>query len=208
MIQLNWGKIEVMQTQAFPNFHNSKSSELSLYYGFYNSPIGKITLIAHDAALVGLYFNGQKLAPTFQNRISVFQENPILVQTKSWLDSYFSHKKPNPCNIPLDPNGTNFQLATWRILYKIPYGEVTTYGAIAQQVAQTLGRPKMSAQAVGGAIGHNPISIIVPCHRVISATGNLTGYAGGLSKKKFLLDLENADLKEKAGRLHAPPHIA
>lgn len=147
--------------------------------------------------MLGLWLNDQKhFAETLHNQPVVHAENPILAQTRLWLDSYFRQKNPNPHAIPLQPIGTAFQLIVWQILAQIPYGQVTTYGEIARQVAKRLGKPKMSAQAVGGAVGCNPISIIVPCHRVVGAAGKLTGYAGGLDKKRFLLCLEGVDLKQ------------
>ena len=137
--------------------------------------------------LIGLWFDGQKY---FLSSIkSDLEENhnlKIFIDTKNWLDRYFAGEIPSIKEIPLAPQGSNFRQAVWKILCKIPYGEVTTYG----QISQKLGKGKMSAQAVGGAVGHNPISIIIPCHRVIGSNGNLTGYAGGLDKKIKLLELE------------------
>ena len=136
--------------------------------------------------LIGLWFDGQKY---FLSSIkSDLEENhnlKIFIDTKNWLDRYFAGEIPSIKEIPLAPQGSNFRQAVWKILCKIPYGEVTTYG----QISQKLGKGKMSAQAVGGAVGHNPISIIIPCHRVIGSNGNLTGYAGGLDKKIKLLEL-------------------
>lgn len=164
-----------------------------LYQSTYDSPVGGITLVAHDTALVGLWLDGQKhFARALEDQPLIPQDNPVLTQAKSWLDAYFRRENPDPHDIPLDPRGTPFRLAVWQILATIPYGQVTTYGAISRQVAEKLGKTQMSAQAVGGAVGRNPISIIIPCHRVVGATGNLTGYAGGLDKKQFLLQLEDA----------------
>lgn len=179
-----------METQ-----NSTASRQTKLYHASYNSPLGEITIVADEYALVGLWIEGQNhFAKAIQNQTSVPQTTPILAQTKSWLSSYFQGHNPNPHDIPLHLDGTAFQLTVWRILREIPYGQVTTYGSIARQVAQKLNQPTMSAQAVGGAVGRNPISIIVPCHRVVGATGNLTGYAGGLDKKKYLLQLEGIDL--------------
>lgn len=111
---------------------------------------------------------------------------------KQWLNQYFSGEKPLSEELSLKPKGSEFRKLVWEILCKIPYGEVTTYGEIAKEVAQILQKDKMSAQAVGGAVGHNPISIIIPCHRVIGASGDLTGYAGGVELKKKLLDFEKS----------------
>jgi len=179
------------------------------YQTFYNSPIGKITLVAHDTALVGLWLAGQKhpirqkhaigqeyLTRKVQNSFIVNQETSILRQTKAWLSAYFRGDRPDPQAIPLALYGSEFQLIVWQILTTIPYGETTTYGAIAQTVATQLGRVKMSAQAVGGAVGHNPISIIIPCHRVVGANGGLTGYAGGLDHKAYLLRHEGINLAQ------------
>ena len=172
-------------------------SSQKLFQSFCSSPLGEITLVAHDSALVGLWIDNQKhYAQNLQLGRVDTQETPILTQTKSWLDAYFRGENPDPHRLPLDPSGSEFQLAVWRILATIPYGTLTTYGAIAKQIACEFHKPKMSAQAVGGAVGRNPISIIVPCHRVVGATGNLTGYAGGLDKKRFLLQLEGVDLTQ------------
>lgn len=179
------------------------SSQTKLYQTSYNSPLGEIAIVADDHALVGLWIEGQNhFAKAIQNQTPVLQTTPILAQAKSWLCSYFQGRNPDPHDIPLRLDGTAFQLTVWRILREIPYGQVTTYGIIARQVAQKLNQPKMSAQAVGGAVGRNPISIIVPCHRVIGATGNLTGYAGGLEKKQHLLKLERGDYDVPPIRLH------
>lgn len=114
----------------------------------------------------------------------------IFAQTKCWLDRYFAGERPAPGELPLAPEGGEFRQIVWRLLCEIPYGETTTYGALAVQAAAELGRPSMSAQAVGGAVGHNPISIVIPCHRVLGVNGSLTGYAGGLEAKRYLLRLE------------------
>lgn len=116
----------------------------------------------------------------------------ILPRTKEWLDRYFAGKRPAISELALAPAGSEFRRAVWKILCEIPYGEVTTYGEIARKIAKQLGMESMSAQAVGGAVGHNPISIIIPCHRVVGSDGSLTGYAGGLEKKLWLLTLEGA----------------
>ena len=183
--------------QAKKHHTTDTSSPQKLYQSFYSSPLGEITLVAHDSALVGLWIDNQKhCVQNLQLGRVDTQETPILVQAKSWLDAYFRGENPDPHRLPLDPSGSEFQLAVWRILATIPYGTLTTYGAIAKRIARELHKPKMSAQAVGGAVGRNPISIIVPCHRVVGATGDLTGYAGGLDKKRFLLQLEGVDLTQ------------
>lgn len=162
------------------------------YISKYSSPIGKITLAGDGECLTGLWFDGQKYFGSNHN-MDNFDEKELSVfeDTKKWLDIYFSGNQPNftPC---IKLMGTDFQLMVWDILLKIPYGEVITYKDIACRIAQKKGLNHMSAQAVGSAVGHNPISIIVPCHRVIGSNGSLTGYAGGLDKKEYFLHLEKA----------------
>ena len=118
---------------------------------------------------------------------------PALSETGRWLDIYFTGKEPDFMP-PLHPIGSAFRQSVWKILLQIPYGQTTTYGEIARQLAEKQGRSKMSAQAVGGAVGHNEISILIPCHRVVGTSGSLTGYAGGINKKIRLLELEHADM--------------
>lgn len=138
--------------------------------------------------LVGLWFDGQKyFLSSIKSSLEEKHNLKIFIDTKNWLDRYFAGKNPSIKEIPIAPQGSKFRQSVWKQLCKIPYGEVSTYG----KIAQTLGKEKMSAQAVGGAVGHNPISIIIPCHRVIGANGSLTGYAGGLDKKIKLLELES-----------------
>lgn len=163
----------------------------------YTSAMGNLTLVSTDQSLVGLWVEDQKyFAATIGNQVVHHSEPPILRQTKAWLDRYFAGEQPGPTTLSLAPVGSAFRQAVWKILLAIPYGQVTTYGAIAQIMAQKLGRTTMSSQAVGGAVGHNPISIIIPCHRVVGAQGNLTGYAGGLDKKIYLLELEGIDISK------------
>lgn len=155
----------------------------------YNSPLGDITLAGKGEYLTGLWFNGQKyfgrtLPERYrQKTLSVFDE------TKRWLDIYFMGENPD-FTPPLWLNGSLFQQAVWNILLSIPYGHTMTYGEIANEIAEQKGISKMSAQAVGGAVSRNPVSIIVPCHRVIGSNGSMTGYAGGIDKKIKLLELE------------------
>ena len=164
-----------------------------LYKSTYNSPLGKITLASDGKNLIGLWIEGQKyFLSSIKSELKEQPDLEIFTKTTNWLDRYFKNKKPGISEIPLAPNGTTFQKAVWEILCKIPYGKTTTYGEIAQEIAKQKGLKKMSAQAVGGAVGHNPISIIIPCHRVIGSNGNLTGYAGGIDKKIKLLKLEKA----------------
>jgi len=155
------------------------------------SPVGPITLASDGECLVGLWLEGQKYyGGTIAGAMTERDDLPIFDATKDWLDRYFAGAQPAISELPLAPIGGEFRQAAWRILCAIPYGEVTTYGAIGKQMAAELGRATMSAQAVGGAVGHNPISIIIPCHRVVGADGSLTGYAGGVDVKERLLRLE------------------
>lgn len=164
-----------------------------LYKSTYNSPLGKITLASDGKNLIGLWIEGQKyFLSSIKSELKEQSDLEIFTKTTNWLDRYFQNKKPEISEIPLAPRGTEFQKAVWEILCKIPYGQTTTYGKIAQQIAKQFGKEKMSAQAVGGAVGHNPVSIIIPCHRVIGSNENLTGYAGGIDKKIKLLKLEKA----------------
>ena len=119
---------------------------------------------------------------------------PVFDRTKDWLDRYFDGEKPVADELPLAPVGRKFRHEVWRILCEIPYGEVITYGDIAKKMAAKMGRTSMSGQAIGGAVGHNPVSIIIPCHRVVGANGSLTGYAGGIPAKIKLLELEGVDM--------------
>ena len=161
------------------------------YISHYHSPLGDILLAADSAGLTGLWFEGQKYFALYLDKEHEEKELPVFEEAKRWLDIYFSGKNPD-FQVPLHFTGTDFQNEVWEILYAIPYGQTTSYGEIAAQLAKKRGLPRMSAQAVGGAVGHNEISIIVPCHRVVGASGSLTGYAGGIEKKIELLRLEGA----------------
>lgn len=163
------------------------------YISHYYSPIGRILLAADDIGLTGLWFEGQKYFARGLDREHEERETPLSEKAKQWLDIYFQGKEPQ-FEVPLHFMGTEFQKEVWKILCDIPYGNTTTYRKIAEQIAENRGLAHMSAQAVGGAVGHNPISIIVPCHRVVGTNGSLTGYAGGLDKKAELLSLEKADV--------------
>ena len=163
------------------------------YISHYRSPIGDILLAADTAGLTGLWFQGQTYFARCLDREHEEKEIPLFGQAKHWLDIYFSGREPD-FTVPLHFTGTDFQKEVWEILRTVPYGQTTTYGEIAKQLAARKGLSRMSAQAVGGAVGHNPISIIVPCHRVVGANGSLTGYAGGIDKKIKLLQLEQADI--------------
>lgn len=157
----------------------------------YLSPVGKILLAADDIGLTGLWFDGEKFYAKSLAEEHEERETPVLEETKRWLDLYFSGTEPDFMP-PIHMIGSPFQLSVWNILKQIPYGETTTYGEIAGKIAAERGLSRMSAQAVGGAVGHNEISIIVPCHRVVGTNGSLTGYAGGVDKKVRLLALEGA----------------
>lgn len=148
------------------------------------SPLGGIVLAADEIGLIGLWFTDAKYFGAGLPASAAEADTPILAEARRWLDGYFDGQRPAALP-PLHPSGSPFRRAVWDILLTIPYGETTTYGAIAQQLA---------AQAVGGAVGHNPISILIPCHRVIGADGSLTGYAGGMEKKRALLKLEHAKI--------------
>ena len=166
---------------------------------YYHSPIGRLLLSADEIGLTGVWLEGEKY---FAHGLPADLREactPILADTKRWLDEYFSGKEPDFMP-PLHPIGSPFRQAVWQILRRIPYGKTVTYGEIAREMARQKGLPKMSAQAVGGAVGHNEISILIPCHRVVGAKGNLTGYAGGLSRKIQLLTLEGVD----TSRLYIP----
>lgn len=161
------------------------------YVSNYISPLGKMLLAADDKGLTGAWFEGQKyfacgLSGEYEER-----EFSLFKDVKYWLDLYFSGQDPK-FQVPIHPAGTSFQQEVWKILREIPYGETMTYGDIAAKIAGERGIASMSAQAVGGAVGHNPISVIVPCHRVLGAGGRLTGYAGGVERKRKLLELERA----------------
>lgn len=166
-----------------------------MYYSTtYSSPIGLLTLASDENYLIGLWLDGQKY---FGNQIlekAIPKDDlDIFHHTKKWLDMYFHKEKPSIKELPLSPIGSEFRQIVWDILCEIPYGEVTTYGEIAKKVAIKTNRKSMSSQAIGNAVGHNPISIIIPCHRVIGANGSLTGYAGGIDKKMILLQHEDVD---------------
>ncbi|MFC2459924.1 MAG: methylated-DNA--[protein]-cysteine S-methyltransferase [Selenomonas noxia] len=159
-----------------------------LYTSNYASPLGGMTLVSDGTALVGLYFDRQKYAAEGLDATHTQKNLPIFKEVRRWLDVYFSGRKPD-FTPPIAPAGTAFQQSVWEILRTIPYGETTTYGAIARRIEQNTGC-RMSAQAVGGAVGRNPISILIPCHRVVGTNGSLTGYAGGIDKKAYLLRIE------------------
>ena len=162
----------------------------------YSSPLGEITLAGENNKLIGLWISQQKyFAATLPDPVEEKFDLPIFTQTKEWLDAYFNGKNPAITDLALAPKGSDFRQAVWRILREIPYGQCMTYGQIAKEMALLLKKKTMSSQAVGGAVGHNPISIIIPCHRVVGANGSLTGFASGLEKKIQLLQLEGVDMR-------------
>lgn len=162
------------------------------------SPLGSLTLASSGEAVTGVWLEGQKyFAVGLEAETEERPDLPVFHQTAVWLEAYFA-KKPLPPLPPLSPQGSAFRQAVWKLLPEIPCGKTSTYGALAEKL-KAAGVPA-SPQAVGGAVGHNPISILIPCHRVVGTNGSLTGYAGGVEKKRFLLELEGADLS----RLHPP----
>lgn len=156
------------------------------YYAVFDSPIGPLLLVSDGETLTGLYMN--------RELPEELADLPVFCSAKAWLADYFSGVDPS-VDVPVCTKGTAFQECVWRILKTVPWGQTRTYGSIAREVAAILGKEKMSAQAVGQAVGSNPVSILIPCHRVIGTRGKLTGYAGGIGNKKWLLDHE-AQMKE------------
>lgn len=170
-----------------------------IYTCIYKSKLGSILLSADEIGLTGLWFEGQKYFANTLPEEHISQETSILTDAKKWLDVYFSGVEPK-FTPALHPTGSTFRQAVWQILLQIPYGQTITYGEIARQMSEIQNTPHMSAQAVGGAVGHNEISLIIPCHRVVGTNGSLTGYAGGIHKKIALLKLEHTDM----GHLFVP----
>ena len=164
-----------------------------VYTYHYNSPLGGITMASEEEVLIGLWFDGQKYFADSINGEYTEKSLPIFEEVSKWLDIYFSGKEPE-FTPPIMMKTTPFRKAVWEVMLTIPYGKTMTYGEIANKVAEKKGIAKMSAQAVGGAVGHNSISLIIPCHRVVGTNGSLTGYAGGIDKKVQLLKLEKTDM--------------
>lgn len=156
----------------------------------YISPIGELTLASDGTYLIGLWIENQKYFQYGYNSLEERNNLEVFNMTKAYLDSYFDGRNPNFRDIPIRLIGTDFRVRIWERLLSIPYGETITYGDIARDIAEKYNR-RVAYQSVGGAVGHNPISIIVPCHRVIGSDGRLTGYAGGIYKKEWLLNHEN-----------------
>ncbi len=164
------------------------------YITHYNSPVGKLLLASDGENLTGLWIENQKYYGAGLEKEQSEQENlPVFIKTKEWLRRYFAGERPNPAELSLKPGGSVFRQNVLQILQEIPYGETITYGEIAKKIAEKEGKKSMSGQAVGGAVGHNPISIIIPCHRVVGSNGSLTGYAAGIDTKIQLLHLEGVE---------------
>ena len=163
------------------------------YIHRYHSPLGGITEASDGDHLTGLWFDGQKYFAETLDAGHEEKDLPVFQQTDKWLDIYFRGKDPG-FTPPLRLKTSDFRRAVWEIMLTIPYGKTMTYGEIAEKLAKDRGIARMSAQAVGGAVGHNAISLIIPCHRVVGANGSLTGYAGGIEKKMKLLETEGVDV--------------
>lgn len=160
------------------------------YIQEYNSPLGSITIASDEASVTGIWFENSRFFGEILSEKCMNQATDATEQAVHWLDIYFNNKIPD-FTPPLLLNGTDFRMTVWKMLLDIPYGKTVSYGDIAKAIAKRRGIEKMSAQAVGNAVGHNPISIIVPCHRVVGSKGGLTGYGGGIKRKKALLDIES-----------------
>lgn len=167
------------------------------YFTTHKTPIGKITLGSDGKSLTGLWIENQKYhGGTIFKEMKENTNLPIFRDTKQWLDGYFAGKNPTTTQMSFKPVGSKFQLRVWKMLCEIPYGKVTTYGTIARRIAKKMNKKNMASQAIGNAVSHNPISIIIPCHRVVGKNGSLTGYAGGISIKAKLLKLEKVDMSK------------
>ena len=166
-----------------------------IYKTYYDSPVGKLFIASDGENIIGLCMEGQKYYLDKIEKEGILKDDlAIFKKTKKWLDRYFKQEKPEVSEISLAPEGNTFRQYIWELLCEIPYGETITYGELAKKVAKKLNKPSMSTQAVGNAVGHNPISIIIPCHRVVGKNGSLTGYAGGIDKKIKLLEIENVNM--------------
>ncbi len=167
------------------------------YKTTYLSPLGELMIASDGQNILGVWLKGQKyFAITVSEEMEEKDDIPVFVKTKKWLNRYFAGQKPSINELPLAPSGNEFRQNVWKLLCEIPYGETTTYGELARKIAKQMNKTSMSAQAVGGAVGHNPVSIIIPCHRVVGTNGSLTGYAGGIDTKIKLLELEGADMSK------------
>ena len=162
-----------------------------MYYCTYESKIGLLYLISDGESLCGCYLENQKYFPNDIDDYQLNDELNVFIESIAWLEKYFNGENPSIDEIPLNFNETEFRNTVWKVLKEIPFGEVITYRDVAEIIAKNRGIKTMSAQAVGGAVGHNPLLIFIPCHRVIGADGSLTGYAAGIENKRFLLNLES-----------------
>lgn len=172
-----------------------------IYTANLSSPLGELLLAERGGALIGLWMYGQKYFPApFREEARENADRPVLNAARLWLEAYFAGERPEISSLPLAPEGSGFRRSVWKRLCEIPFGETRSYGGIAREIALERGQESFSPQAVGGAVGHNPISIIIPCHRVVGANGSLTGYAGGVERKLWLLRHEGVDVD----RLFAP----
>lgn len=183
---MSYNKVQISKN---PGLHKEIS-----YIHYYNSPLGRITLASNGNALTGLWFDGQKYFGSTLAKEYIPKDLPVFGQASHWLDIYFSGKFPSFTPL-VSLNTTPFRKSVWEIMLKIPFGQTMSYKEIALKIAEQNGLSHMSAHAVGGAVAHNPVSLIIPCHRVIGSNGNLTGYAGGIDKKIKLLNMENVDTK-------------
>lgn len=166
-----------------------------LYYKKLASPLGEITLRSDGEALTGLWFADDKHYGAKDIAGAALADLDVFTQVENWLAEYFAGREPK-VSVPLKLQGSEFQMQVWRLLQDIPYGRLVTYGDIAKKIAAQKGVARMSAQAVGGAVGHNPMCIIVPCHRVVGSNGSLTGYGGGMWRKVRLLELEKVAMSK------------
>ncbi len=168
-----------------------------------DSPLGRLTLAARDDQLIGLWVAGQRYFGAGLPENSLQQDElPLFQATKAWLKQYFAGQQPDPLLLPLAPQGSPFRQAVWSRLLEIPYGQVVTYGSLAQELAPRFGHASPSARAIGNAVGHNPITIVIPCHRVIGAGRKITGFASGLDRKRWLLDHEGFNTDNLTGFDH------
>lgn len=165
-----------------------------IYTASYSSSLGNILLAQKDGALVGLWFEGQKYYGASISAAVPKDDDKTLLTVKHWLDRYFAGQKPDAAELLLAPAGSDFRQAVWVVLREIPYGKTISYGDIARTLATRKGIARVSARAVGGAVAHNPVSIVIPCHRVVGSDGKLSGYAGGIDKKIKLLESEGVDV--------------
>ena len=187
------GEEDSHQVVASAEVEAAEAVSSMIYISTYTSPIGDILLASNNNKLIGLWFKNQKYyMNSIKEETGEKNDEETLMKAKKWLDRYFKGEKPSIKELPLNPDGTEFRKKVWQILCEIPYGSTITYKEIALKLAKEKGLKSLSAQAVGGAVGHNPISIIIPCHRVVGSNGKLTGYAGGLDKKEYLLKLEQS----------------